>query len=617
MLHRRRLSLSTGLLLTVAALAASPDLGASGQKAATAERIDAASVRAAQGIDAFLPPTAGSIGRALGSRFDPKRAMDLVTFMDQYWRLAGNPGYDASMGRIRAGLVDAGYRDGRTPADGSSALWVEEYPNGGNGWELVRAEMTIVDPARGTAIEPVFDPVVDYIALCMNSFSTPAGGITAPLVYVGVGADEASYASVDVKGAVVLGDGSSRVLWEQAVRQRGAIGILTAAPPARYTRPDQTPEVFQWGAVPYDEKLHAFAFKASRKVADRLKARLKEGPVTVKTVVETKFRPASPGRLLVAEIPGRVKPDEHVVMVAHVQEPGANDNASGCGTLLELARALQSAIAAKAIPPPARTLTFVWGDEMRASREWLRADPARGAATRFMFSLDMTGEDTSKTSGTFLIEKEPDPSAVWARPSDPHSEWWPGDLQKAERLKGSLLNDVFLAVCLRRARETGWVVQTIPYEGGSDHTIFLNAGAPAVLATHFTDRYYHTNLDRADKTSPAVMAHVGITVGTTAMVLASASQEDALAIADLVGAAATRRLELEARQSAAIVAQAPDRAAAEAIERAVMDGWKAWYSRALESVLTLPATPAGESLRRRVQAARDRLGPGGTDGISR
>ena len=40
-----------------------------------------------------------------------------------------------------------------------------------------------------------------------------------------------------------------------------------------------------------------------------------------------------------------------------------------------------------------------------------------------MFSLDMTGEDTAKTGGTFLIEKQADPSAVWPRPSDPH---WSG-----------------------------------------------------------------------------------------------------------------------------------------------------------------------------------------------
>ena len=596
--------------------------------AVQAATIDAPSVRALAGLDKWLPARAEAVYRDLSARFQPSRAMDVVTFMDQFWRVSGNPGFIASLDYIKKGLVEAGFQErkavaapaaGATAADPTapaasagpsalaSAFWFEEYPNGGNGWELVRAGMTIVRSAAGTTTEPVFDPVVDYIALCINSFPTPPGGVTAPLVYVGQGTSSESYASVDVKGAVVLGDGNMRGLWQQAVRAQGAIGVISAAAPAHYTRPGETPEVFQWGSVPYDESLKAFGFKASRRVADRLKDRLRAGPVTVKVEVDTRFHPG-PGRLLVAEIPGRSLPGERVVMVAHVQEPGANDDASGCGALLEMARSLQAAIAAKAIPPPERTLTFVWGDEMRASREWLRADPARSTGTRYMISLDMVGEDTAKTGGTFLIEKEPDPSAVWPRPSDPHTEWWGGGDYKADALKGSLLNDLYLAVCQRRARDTGWVVQTNPYEGGSDHSVFLGAGIPAALATHFTDRYYHTNLDRPDKTSPAVMGHVGVTAGTVAMLLVSAGEADAVAVADLVAEAARRRLELEVRQGAELTGRATDRAAAETAQSVIMDAWGAWYARALENVLTLPVTPAGETLRARVASAVARLG---------
>ena len=573
-----------------------------------------AGVRPASGaLDTLLPRQAEVVYRALASRFEPARAMGVVTFMDRFWRVAGNTGYRASLDHLKASLIRGGFREGKAAGSPASAFWFEEFPGGGNGWEIVRAEMTIVESAAGVAPEAVFDPVTDHIALCLNSFSTPEGGLTAPLVYVGRGTEAASYASIDVKGAVVLGDGSTRGLWEQAVRARGAAGVISAAPPASYTRPAETPEVFQWGSVPYDETLRAFGFKASSRVVERLKARLRAGAVKVKVTVETRFNP-SPGRSLVAEIPGRLRPDERIVMVAHVQEPGANDNASGCATLLEAARAIQAAVASKAIPPPARTLTFVWGDEIRASREWLKAEPARAAGTRYMFSLDMTGEDTSKTGGTFLIEKEPDPSAVWLRPSDPHTEWGGGSY-RADALKGSLLNDLHLAVCQRRARDTGWVVRTNPYEGGSDHSVFLAAGVPALLVWHFPDRYYHTNLDRADKTSPAEMAHVGVTVGTTAVLLASAGQEEALAVADIVAAAAAERLALEERQSAGIIAGAPDRAAAEVTERAVRDAWTRWYVRALESVLALPVTVPGDALRARVQAAIERIGAstGGRD----
>jgi aminopeptidase YwaD len=572
------------------------------------ETIAAESVRAAGALDRLLPKQTEAIYQALSSRFQPARAMEVVTFMDRYWRLAGNTGFDASIDYLKSGLLAAGFQESKPPATSGAAQWIEEYPNGGNGWEKTRAEMTIVEAATGGTPEPVFDPVTDYIALGINSFSTAREGITTPLVYVGTGTDATAYESVDVKGAVVLADGSMRAVWAQAVRQRGAVGVISAVPPAPSTRPDETPEVFQWGGVPYDEVSKAFGFIASRRVAQRLKERLRAGPVKVRTVVETRFHPGSPGRLLVAQIPGRVRPEEHVVLVAHIQEPGANDNASGCGTLYETARTLEAAIAAKQIPPPARSITFVWGDEMRAGREWLRADTARAKGARYMLALDMTGEDASKTGGSFLIEKEPDPSAVWPRPSDPHTEWSGGrSSYSGDALRGSLLNDLFLAVCLRRARDTVWNVQTNPYEGGSDHATFLQAGVPAVLAWHSTDRYYHTNLDRPDKTSPAEMGNVGIAVGTAAVLLSSAGQDDASAVVDLVAAAGERRLALETRQSAAIVGRAADRAAADAGERTILNAWGKWYTRALESVLTLPVEPADARLQARVKAAVERL----------
>ena len=178
-----------------------------------------------------------------------------------------------------------------------------------------------------------------------------------------------------------------------------------------------------------------------------------------------------------------------------------------------------------------------------------RVDPVARKGVQYMLSLDMTGEDTTKTGGTFLIEKQADPRAVWTRPSDPHTEWGASQV-KAESLKGSLLNDVHLAVSLRRAKDTKWVVRTNPYEGGSDHTAFGDAGVPSLLNWHFTDRYYHTNLDRPDKTSAAEMVNVGVAVATSAWLLASADEHDANAVGELIAAAAEDRLRLERTQNA-------------------------------------------------------------------
>ena len=254
-----------------------------------------------------------------------------------------------------------------------------------------------------------------------------------------------------------------------------------------------------------------------------------------------------------------------------MQEPGANDNASGCGTLLAAALAMHDAIRRGVVPAPARTITFLWVDEIRGSEQWLtdHADQVKGVIA--MLSLDMTGEDTAKTGGTFLIEKQPDPSAVWDRPSDPHSEWGAGKVDPAT-LRGSFLNDLHLAVALRRARDTNWTVRTNPYEGGSDHTVFMRAGVPSLLNWHFTDRYYHTNLDTIDKVSADEMRHVAIVVGTTALFLASADGTDAAAMTKLMEAARDARLATEARNDAT-----PE----------ILRAWRKWYDEAIASVTRL------------------------------
>ena len=85
---------------------------------------------------------------------------------------------------------------------------MEEYPNDGHGWdyEKGRVELVGADGAR----EVVLSREQDRVSLCINSFSTPPDGLTAPLVDVGAGTSDADYAGKTVKGAVVLGDGPRR-----------------------------------------------------------------------------------------------------------------------------------------------------------------------------------------------------------------------------------------------------------------------------------------------------------------------------------------------------------------------------------------------------------------------
>jgi hypothetical protein len=549
-----------------------------------------------------MPPAIEQAYGALSNRFSQRDALEVVSFMDQYWRLAGNPGFNASIDHIRDRLIAAGF----TAGNARGTVRVDEFPNEARGWDYRVGTLAF----EGGTEPPLLSRERDRVSLAINSFPTPSGGLRAALVDVGAATD-ADFANKDVKGAVVLGDAPLGRLWQEAVRKRGAAGVVSADI-ARYIRPagpvTMTPEqqdVLQWGGIPYDAAVKGFGFKASWRAADRMRQRLKQGSVTVRVDIDSTFDDG-PNRTLIAEIPGRSRAAERIVIVAHVQEPGANDNGSGCGTLYGLARALMEAIATGVLRPPERTLTFMWVDELRGSRQWLTAHPEDARNVQYAFAMDMTGEDTSKTGGTFLIEKQADPSAVWSRPSDPHSEWGASQV-KAESLKGSLLNDLHLAVCLRRARDTGWVVRTNPYEGGSDHTTFAAANVPSLLNWHFTDRYYHTNQDRLDKVSSAEMQNVGVAVASSAWFLASAGAQDAEAVVDLIEGAATRRLALERAQGRTIVEAATNRAEAQATEEEVIAAWIKWYGEALDSVLRLSVSGPTDALREHIASAKSRV----------
>jgi aminopeptidase YwaD len=505
-------------------------------------------------LDRALPARAETIYRALESRVDAKVAMDIVTFMSPLWRLAGNPAFDRSQQQMFDRLSAAGLQPS-----------FEAFANSNGGWEHTKGTLRLGGPAG----EILLSRETHRVALAINSHSTPAGGVTLPLIDVGSGTSAAAYENKVVKGAIVFATGPLGQVFAQAVRSRGAAGVISSDI-APYTRPGDTPDVLQWGSIPADDTLRSFGFKATPRVATRLRAALAAGNVNLHVDIDSTFH-RGPNRTLIAEIRGTVHPEQRIVLAAHVQEPGANDNASGCGTLLASALAIHDAIRRGALPAPARTITFLWVDEIRGSEQWItqHADLIKGVVA--MLSLDMTGEDTAKTGGTFLIEKQPDPSAIWERPSDPHSEWGAGKVDPAT-VRGSFLNDLHLAVALRRARDTGWIVRTNPYEGGSDHTVFMRAGVPSLLNWHFTDRYYHTNLDTIDKVSAAEMQHVAIAVGTTSMFLASANDGDTAAMTKLMETARDARFATEQKNNAT-----PE----------IIQAWRKWYDEAIASLTRL------------------------------
>jgi hypothetical protein len=559
---RRRRALALGFAVSVAACAPTT----SNQKPAT----DPVPARAERAIDTLL------------AGFDRHAAMEHVRFMSQYWRLAGNEGFDRSLDRIHERLISSGFAmdtRGNGAPDGAplAHVRVHAYPNQGHGWDHSIAALSLINADGSSTL--VLSKARERLALCINSFSTPADGRVLTLVDVGRGDRAADYEGKDVKDAIVLGDADAGRLWREAT-SRGAAGVVSTSLPS-YIRPTPpgVPEpprdewdILQWSSIPYDKAKQSFGFKATPRAAAAMRKRLAAGPVQARVTISSTFT-ERPARMVIAEIPGSSLPSERIVIAAHVQEPGANDNASGTATLAELAVAMRDAMASGALPRPARTLTFLFIDEISGSRQWIKDHAAQATQVMWMFSLDMTGEDVSKTGGSFLVERWPDPGAVYDRAWDPHSEWGRSEIDP-KTLKGDIINDLHLAVARRVGTRTGWIVRSNPYEGGSDHTVFGSTGVPSLLDWHFTDRYYHTNFDTPDKVSADEMRNVAAAVGATAWLMGSATSAEAGEVASLVAAAGRARIERERRETAA------DRDPAVA-------AWTKWYEEAVASARRL------------------------------
>lgn len=548
------------------------------------------------------PPAVKYYFELVRPMFSGKNAYDQVAFMDQYFRWPGNTGFNASLRRVEGILTNAGYVEEKSAPPGAPLTYrIEHRPLRAPAWEPVDASVTIVGESS-----PVLKLATNRNMLAINSYSTPDTGVVAPLIDVGAGTS-ADYGRQPVAGKIVLTDASVGGAYTEAVVKRGALGVLAYRMPA-YTQPDIHRTSIQFGSIAYDTAHRAWGIALSHDAVDRLRAAAKTG-ASVRVHTAVKSYP-SDEMTIVAEAHGSVAPTERFVLSAHVQEPGTNDNASGVGDLSEMARVLGELVRTNALRPK-RTITMLFGLEIAQTRNFLADDSVRTRGVKWGLSLDMTGEDTKKTGGTFLIEKMPDPSAIWTRGDDHHTEWGGRPLTKAD-LVPHYFNDYLLARCADQAATTGWIVRANPFEGGSDHTPFLDFKRPGVLFWHFTDVYYHTDGDRLDKVSQQELVNSGLSALVSALTLTSA---DGATARDLVGEierAAVRRLDTElALSKRAIAAGGP-----QAKEEDILRTWTDYYVASIHKMTDIEVGGSSPGTNAAIDAAAQRVAKAGAERIA-
>jgi len=500
-----------------------------------------------------------------------EQAYKTTAFVEQFWRVVGNEGFKKSIYNVATALEAAGYvLEEEASSFDRFTYRIEKRPLEHPTWEIVGAEITLVGE-----ISPLLSYASNRNMVYINSNSTPKNGTTAEVIYV-ENVDDLQ--KISVKGKIIFTETNGSEIYKVGVLNKGALGIITYNNPD-YLKPEKNVNSIQFRSLPSDPK-NTWGIALSYQAKERLKAALEKGKVYTKVTITSKIYP-SEELTLVADIKGSELPAERFVFSAHVQEPGANDNASGVGAQLEMAT-----VAAKLINlgniDTYRTVTFLWGDEILATKRYLQENKKRANGIKWGLSLDMVGQNTAITGGSFLIEKMPDPSAIWTRGKDKHSEWG-GKTLSLEDMKPHYLNDFIIHNFMKQGKAAHWEVNTNPFEGGSDHTPFLDTNIPALLLWHFTDQFYHTDNDRLDKVSQETLKNVSISALASALTLLNSDSYTAVDIVGIVKDAATQRLAEEfllSEKSIRTGNSIKD-------EVAVLKAWEDWYLKAVASTTDL------------------------------
>ncbi|MGH9721295.1 MAG: M28 family peptidase [Bryobacteraceae bacterium] len=319
--------------------------------------------------------------------------------MSQTRALASRPRYPNSMGFFGA----AEYVSAQARAYGLENVRIERFERRQPMWDPVDGALDLVEPEARRLVSTRDSP----IAISQRSES---GEVAGEVVYAGPGSRLSDYERVEVKGRIVLArERVPAAVWAE-VRKRGAAGLILAPRMSFYGR--QMPrDALAWTQAPED----AIAMTISPEQADELARLIAQGK-SVRVRMQVRSRRTEPGAIgqVMGEIPGS-EAGKDIVVVAHLdhQHPGANDNASGSGTILEVLRALKSLIESGKLDRPRRTIRFWWATEISSVRDYFARYPEDASRILLAVNLDQAGGERD-AENNFVVIYGPDWLPSWA-----------------------------------------------------------------------------------------------------------------------------------------------------------------------------------------------------------
>lgn len=498
----------------------------------------------------FLPE---QVYRLLVNEISGDIAFEHVRWFTHYHRpMGGSEGYQAVERYVEQKAREFGLEDVR----------VVRLKSDTTAWHATVGELWLIEPElRRLAYSK-------EVPLALADYSRSADVASAELVDVGDGTTEDDYAGKSVAGTLVLASGSLARVMDEAVWKRGALGVVAFTTNRVPDHPDQYP----WTRIPIESddktKKGTFAFVLSNREGEKLRRQLRGAttPFKVRAKIESSW-PESYQSIVEAVIRGTEVHDQDIVLTGHLQEEmhSANDDASGCANVLEIARALKKLIDEGRLPRPRRDIRFWWLDEISASEQYFADRPDERRQLLANINQDMVGALQSAGSRVQFVTRPPFSRAgflgdvvesiVEALVDGNTSYLAAGQArqvrQGAAQIASSTTEDLpFSAPVLSRlgTREP-YDARVIPFHNSTDHQVFNMAivGVPGVTFTNWPDQFIHSSDDDLWQIDSTQLKRNAVAVAASALYLANATDGQVPELLATMYGAALERLSRDAR----------------------------------------------------------------------
>ena len=458
---------------------------------------------AATGAAAMAPPLLDEqAARQIADTASGSTAKRTVEGLSKNHRMRGSTGYAAAARQIVDQARSYGLAEVLTialPADGTQFYGTQRARPAWNAsfaelWEQRQQD------GRWTDADRVASWADQPLGLAQDSAT---GSAAADLVDVGAGTSQADYAGKDVRGKLVLTSSQPEAIAKLAVTQKGAAGIISWAQNQKTAWWGEDQDLLRWGHLD-TWRDPTFAFMVTPARARSWQSRLATGEtVRLRAKVEAG---RSPGAYLIptAVIPGKNRSQE-IVYSCHLDHPnpGANDNASGCAGILEVARTLQTLVAEKKLPQPERTIRFIWPCEVECTISLLNAHPEFATRTLATIHLDMIGGDTEVTKSVLQVEGSPPSLSSFVDDVAFSIGRWANDATKEHADTGA--GD--WALVDPQGSKRSLQADIGGFSEGSDHQVWAEGSwrIPVIYLADWPDRYIHTQKDVPANLDPTKM----------------------------------------------------------------------------------------------------------------